>query len=383
MKKKIKLIIIQRICPHYRVPIFKEIAQRMDTILYYGKGSRTGANQNTKCIDGLPSKKLFTLSSQISTQRQEIYFCLFPFLIFHLFRDRPHVILTEGATNFINNIFVILYSSMTQTPVVWWDAGRNMNQKPSLHRRLVEPILIRLIKTSTACLGYGQNARDYFQSIGVIKDKIFIAQNTIDIESINQDLKMIKNDEIIKMKESLGLHGKRVILCVGALEKRKKLENLIEAYQKIKLKQSDVALLIIGDGQQKACLEKKVYEFKLEDVYFPGRITEGLGIYFLMSDLFVLPGWSTLAINQAMAYGLPVVTVPFGGPEHENVQEGTTGYIIKEDSITDLTEAMLKILKNDDLQRQMSQKAKELINSSVNLHNMVDNIESAVEEACH
>ena len=61
--RKIKVAISQRIIPHYRVPVFSELASRenIDLTVFYGRGFSTGSQVNAKSINGFFSKKLFTL----------------------------------------------------------------------------------------------------------------------------------------------------------------------------------------------------------------------------------------------------------------------------------------------------------------------------------
>lgn len=58
----IKIALIQQVCAHYRIPVFRRLAKDVGLILYYGEGQRTGANQNAKIITGFKTKRLFSIS---------------------------------------------------------------------------------------------------------------------------------------------------------------------------------------------------------------------------------------------------------------------------------------------------------------------------------
>jgi len=376
----IKVVLIQRVCPHYRVPIFKKLAQKVDLILYYGKGQKTGAVQNAKKIEGFKAKRLFTVAFNLKWGEKEYYISWFPFLIWSLIKDKPQVVITEGTTNIINNIFIIPYCKLVKIPIIWWDGGRDIRMVKSKIRMLIEPILRLLIKSSDIFIAYGKIAKEYIMSFGIPPEKIFIAQNTIDTSYIKEEISKY-NDEILrKEKERLNLQGKKIILYVGAIEKRKKIENLLIAFKKIKTQYSDVVLLIIGDGDYKKNIEDFIKTYQLRDVYLLGRITERVGLYFMLSDVVVLPGWSSLAVNQAMAYGKPVITVPYGGPEYELVEDGKTGYIVERDNIEQLSFAILRILKDDNLRKIMWSNARAKINQVANVENMIEKIYEAISK---
>ena len=376
----IKVGLIQRICPHYRVAVFRRLAEDIDLTLYYGKGQKVGANQNAKAIADFKNKYLFTIGFSLKWGIKNYYLSWFPFLLLHLFRDRPRVIITEGTTNIINNFFVIPYCRLTKTPVVWWDSGRNIRVPKSRLRKLFEPLVAYLIKQVDACITYGEIAQQYLISIGFPKERIFIAQNTIDISYVARDIQKYSAEVLKREREKLRLEDKKVILYVGAIERRKKIENLLISFKEIKTKYSQAALLIIGDGDYKDNIERFIKTRQIKDVYLLGRIVNKLGLYFLLCDILVLPGWNTLAINQAMAYGKPVITVPYGGPEYELVEEGKTGFIVERDNISQLFSAILKILNDDSLRKTMAINAQKRINNLANIDNMVKGIVKAVKE---
>ena len=57
-----------------------------------------------------------------------------------------------------------------------------------------------------------------------------------------------------------------------------------------------------------AGLRARVEDQRIEGVYFAGAVCDGVEAWFAAGDVFVLPGLGGLALNQAMALGLPVVS---------------------------------------------------------------------------
>ncbi|MGA2775283.1 MAG: glycosyltransferase family 4 protein [Candidatus Omnitrophota bacterium] len=375
----IKVASIVRICPHYRVSTFEHLAKHVDLTLYYGRGEKSGSNQNAKVIDGFKHKRLFTLTCSLHLKTKSYYLTWFPSLILHLIKNRPQVIISEGTTNIINNIPVYIFAKLARIPFVWGEAGRNMNLAKNKVRRVIEPILTFFMRQSDACIGYTEMSRQYFLSIGVPNERIFITYNTVDFgdsEETKKQYSSILNQE----KEKLSLTSKKIILYVGSIEKRKRLGILLKAFRQIKLEYKNVSLLIIGDGPEKSNIEAMVITEHIEDVHILGRIVERIGLYFMLSDVLVLPGSSSLAINQAMLYGKPVITVAYGGPEYEFIKDGESGFILKRGDDEELKEAILKVILNDNLRIKMGETALSLIKKT-NVESMVDNIIRAIHYA--
>lgn len=379
---KLKVALIQLVCPHYRIPFFKRFAEKVDLTLFYGKGEKKGSWQNAKNIDGFPHKKLFSISLKFHIGDFPVRLVWFPTLLFHIYKRKPEVIISEGFTNIANNVFTWVYCKIFSDPWMIWDSGRRRRRgKPmSLFRKLIEPLNIFLLKQAKAIIAYGSIAKDYFLSLGISPKKIFIAQNTIDVETCFKEAERVKaNPSIIKeVRRKLNLNGKKVILYVGALEKRKKVENLITVFNELKKEIRNISLIIIGDGPYKETLFNLVQKRNIKDCLFLGKIIKGVGAYFVLSDIFVQPGWNSLATIEGMAYGKSVITVPYGGPEYEVVDNGKTGFIVERDNLIQLKKFIRKLITDEELRKQMGRLARARA-KIFNLDNMVEGFLEAIK----
>jgi glycosyltransferase involved in cell wall biosynthesis len=383
--KKHKVIIVQRTCPHYMVPIYQRIAQlsNVDLLVYYGyyMNKRYEKLKNTEVITEFKNKKLFTISFPIKLRNQIFPVFIFPTLLPHLFKDKPNVIICEGEANLINDFIIFVYSKVKQIPYIWWSLGRIRANKPSILRKSLNPLIRFLLNHSSAILGYSSFTKNFYsQEYKIKKDKIFVAYNCVDTDKVKTNIEKFK-PFIQKEKEKLGLINKKIILFVGSFSTEKKIENLILAYELIKKEQPNVALLLVGDGETKKKMESLVKEKQLTDVIFVGRKIEDVSLYFLIGDVFVLPGEGGLAINEAMIHGLPIVTVPADGTELDMVIEGKNGYIVEKNNILELAKAVVKILGDDSLRSQMSIVSKELVNTKFNMNNMLANLSLCIKYA--
>jgi glycosyltransferase involved in cell wall biosynthesis len=357
------------------VPLLQRLSNSddIDLILYYGRSSRDKNNRlkNANNIEGFKNKKLLTFYCQFRLRGQFFPIFFNPTLPFHLLKDKPDVIICEGESNLPNNLLAVAYAKITRTPYVWWGLGRVRSNKPSVFRKLFHPLIKYMLKNATAILAYSTFAKEFYSSYGINENKIFIAYNCVDTEKVTVDIEKY-TPFVKKEKEKLGLDDKTIMLFVGSFSKEKKIENLILAYQQVKNQYPNTALLLVGDGEVKQEIENLVKEQNLKDVIFTGRKIEDVSLYFLLGDIFVLPGEGGLAINQAMIHELPIVTVPADGTELDMVINGKNGYIVENNDIDALAEAIIQILTNDVLRKKMTQSSRILVEERFNIKNMIN-----------
>jgi phosphatidylinositol alpha-mannosyltransferase len=112
--------------------------------------------------------------------------------------------------------------------------------------------------------------------------------------------------------------GKRNILFVGRMEKRKGLAYLLRAYPHVKREMPDTRLLIVGDGRLRDGYERYVRKSGLEDVVFVGRVSdEDLPRYYHTAEVCCFPNTGNesqgYVLLEAMASGKPVVASNIDG----------------------------------------------------------------------
>ena len=114
--------------------------------------------------------------------------------------------------------------------------------------------------------------------------------------------------------------------------------------------------IVGGEPTQKYLALKR--RLDLDNVHFIGfRSKEELKEYYMAADLFVLPTrediWG-LVINEAMAYGLPVVTTDNCIAGLELVKDYENGFIVPVEDERVLANKINKILTDDDLRGKMA-----------------------------
>jgi glycosyltransferase involved in cell wall biosynthesis len=129
-------------------------------------------------------------------------------------------------------------------------------------------------------------------------------------------------------------------------------------------------------------LRSLVKEEKMEDhISVLGYISDAeIPAFFNEADIFFLPGTGGLAVNEAMAYGLTVITTIADGTVLDLVYEGKNGYYLKDiPDFDNLYEVCKKALQNSKSHlREMGNASRQIVMEKASLSNMVSNFEKAV-----
>ncbi len=148
-----------------------------------------------------------------------------------------------------------------------------------------------------------------------------------------------------------------MLLYAGRLAPEKNLDVLTNAYSQVKRYYPHTKLVIAGDGP----LASKLMQEAPHGVIFTGKLSEEeLAVYYASGDIFTFPSTSETYGNvvlEAMASGLPVVA-PMCGGIGENLQPGINGLDFRPHNSQDMAKAIIKLIEDEELQRQMRQNAR-------------------------
>ncbi len=373
----IKVLIIQRVMLHYRIDLIGRIADLpgTDMALIHGKSIKKSKFVN---YEGKAKFKHIQLAT-ISHSSNNKHLVAFPFLIFHLIKQRPDVIVTEGESNMLNNIMIYIYSLFSRVKLIWWGLGLIPGYKESLFQRLYRPLMIKFLKRSSYIIGYSSYSKEYYSNF-INSDKILIAHNCLDNEKIDNEISEFRNSVKV-VKSQYNLNDKFVIIYVGGLQKTKGVDRLIKAYGIIKKKYPETALLIVGESEGKQELQSIIDELKINDIHFTGKQIEEISKYFLSANLFVLPGLGGLSIYHAMVHSLPVISASADGTEKDLIREGFNGYILTNDDIDELVNKIEIFLKNKELSIYMGLNSRKIVDEEINIQKMVSVFQKAIEKS--
>ncbi len=149
------------------------------------------------------------------------------------------------------------------------------------------------------------------------------------------------------------------LLFVGKMGCRKGEQDLIHALQQVVRTTPEIRLDMLGqlsDSIESLCRESglRPYIDQLGPVSLERRIE-----FFQRADIFVLPTYAEalpIAVLEAMASGLPVVTTPVGGIP-ELLDDGREGYLVRPGDIDSIADRIARLVRDPEQRRQMGRLA--------------------------
>lgn len=150
-------------------------------------------------------------------------------------------------------------------------------------------------------------------------------------------------------------------ICVGTIAeftKNKGFDFLLDALKSLKIQ--NFKLAIIGDGEEKERIEKRIEDENLKEKVTICGFVPHAAKHIKAFDIFVLPSLKEglpYTILEAMNAGVPVVASSVGGiPDLIEHEKG--GFLTTPKSSASLAENLKKLIENEKLRKQFSRTSK-------------------------
>ena len=219
--------------------------------------------------------------------------------------------------------------------------------------------LVRFVKKHLLCAAVGhfttcKEHEKYLVSLGIPQNKIWKYPFTSVREAdIKRAQALIASDKEM-LRNKLSMSEERIVLAVGQFIHRKGFDVLLEAAKGLG---KNVGVYIVGGEPTEEYLAIQA-KYNLKNVHFVGfKTKDELIEYYTASDIFVMPTrediWG-LVVNEAMSYGLPVVSSDKCIAALEMVSNGINGYIVPVDDSDKLLDKINKVLNNNALREDMA-----------------------------
>jgi glycosyltransferase involved in cell wall biosynthesis len=172
-----------------------------------------------------------------------------------------------------------------------------------------------------------------------------------------------------------GAHGKILVGNLANLraDGYKNQVMLVRAARRVLNEEPNVKFLLVGyHSAYTDTVQAETARLGLiEDVHTPGRI----------DDLNLLAGWDisvncshteglSNAVQECMAYGLPTVATAVGG-NPELVEDGKTGLLVPDDDDAALAEAILRLIRDEQLRKSLGGAARRRMQEHHNWDNIL------------
>ncbi|HIF02790.1 MAG TPA: glycosyltransferase [Nitrospinaceae bacterium] len=186
-----------------------------------------------------------------------------------------------------------------------------------------------------------------------------------------------------KIKEKMGFQNKRVVMFLGTPRPHKGLDDLLEAFKKIKA--SNLKLVIIGVENQQKFLNKVDLSIRESVVVLPKTPFQKLPELLSIADIIAIPqrqtsdsvGQIPARLFDAMSMAKPIIATRVSDiPE---VLDGC-GYLVDPNNPSQLVNTIQYILNNSDEARVKGDAARERCRKKYDIHNLESGLSGLIEQ---
>ena len=325
--------------PHYRIPIYDYLSKYLARYGFRFMVTSDGIQAGTPDSIEFPyvPMHLSTLSIARLINRQKIDIVIDFMGLKHRYLFPTYLIAK-----------VIMGRKM-----IYWGQGRDLidpKRKIKNFAYAVEQAMC------SAIILYAEHLKKYLPKH--FQKKVFIAKNTLHLTYKGLPPGVTRENVLAEY----GIKTKKNIICVGRMQKRKRLDRLAEAL--IHMNRPDVGLILVGPDPDRVL--KKIGGdniFKLGPLYGDKK-------YDLLSsaDVYCLPGAVGLSIVDAFYCGLPFVTEE--GDESAEImylKDGMNGFVVPRADIPMLSQKLVLLLDDEELRKRFSDAAKQEIKENGNM----------------
>ena len=245
------------------------------------------------------------------------------------------------AQSFGSGVPALLSDRLLKIPYLIYGRGSDV-YLPGWFTKLTAKLIL---KNASAVIALTKHMKEAMQAI--YSRDVIIVPNGINL------------NEVAEREAEGGNPGKK-ILFVGRLHPVKGTQYLLGAMSIVHRELPEAKLILVGDGEEREHLETLTDNLGIREcVEFAGRVPhERVEGYMNQAEVFVLSSLSEgfpVTILEAMACGLPVVATRVGGVP-DIIEDGANGYLIDTMNQEQMAEALLKLLRDEELRKGISEK---------------------------
>ncbi|MGD2026700.1 MAG: glycosyltransferase family 4 protein [Anaerolineales bacterium] len=357
-----KLAFQQRVLPVYRVPFFDQLALACTGGFSLFAG-QPRSSEAIRVADEL-QHGLLAHAENRHVLGGRFYLCYQPGIVSWLEEWQPNVLVVEANSRYPNTLDALEWMHARSRPVLGWGLGALQLSGPLgwIRRRMRENFLFQL----DGVIAYSERGAAEYRAMGIAPERVFVAHNA----AVHRPdtAPPARPDEI----------ERAVVLFVGRLQARKRLDLLFLACAALP-EEMRPEVIIVGDGPARGEFETYAKQTYPRARFVGAKHGPELTPYYARADLFVLPGTGGLAVQQAMAQGLPVIVAQGDGTQEDLVRTGN-GWLLPPDDLNSLAARLLEALSDPGRLRKMGAESHRITVEEINLEQMAAKFVGAINQ---
>ncbi len=282
------------------------------------------------------------------------------------------ILMTCGHEGLVGRVLRILFDSQYLVVV----HGSEILQLEN--RKMLGWLATKVFTGAEMVVANSNYTRELLASVEVPSEKIIVVNPPIDLDGYDEGI------DTAFVREKYALTGKRVILTVGRLVKRKGYKEVVEVLAQSKVAYPDLVYVLVGDGECRKELECLISSYGLWDrVRMTGAVSHTeLQQLYKLCEIFITPSHEVngdvegfgIALLEAGVFSKPVIAGRSGGVE-DAVVDWETGLLVNPHNVEDIKQKLHLLLEDRGLRGRLGRNGRDRVVRQFGLRKQSERLE--------
>ncbi len=376
------VVVLQRILPHYRLPIFERLRERESGLrVVYGQSAVGEAMKSLQRpeLDWLEKVSNYYLSTRSLAYATNLWGRI----------PKDSVVLVNAELGNLNLPVLFAFRRLLGLRIVLWTFGYDPALGFDPSARSKDRMRRWMYENADATVFYWEQGKREIENVIGKRDSFFVAPNTLDTDAEVAIRAVFASRPREELLQKAGLNEGRHFCFVGRLIADKEVDRLLTAWKAVEAARDDAHLSVVGDGPELPALRDLAIRLDLRRCTFMGAITdrERVGLLLYLSDALVMPGRLGLSVVHAFCYGTPVVSqlkgLHFHGEGVGYLTDGANGFLVPDGDVVALSSRVIEICRDRETRERLRRGATGTIEQRASISLMIDGLQRGIQHASH
>jgi glycosyltransferase involved in cell wall biosynthesis len=274
-------------------------------------------------------------------------------------------VLVIGGWSLLATQLAILWARLHDVPYLMISENHLLERRRAWVRGVKSVVLRAVIPPADGHLVTGTLAREHARRYGARPELVTVFPNTVDVKGYRLAAERLR-ERRGEIRRALWIPDDAlVVTTVGRLIRAKGVDELLEAVALARsLTSRTLHLLLVGTGELRRELTRGAGVRELPVTFAGFRQGEALLECFAAADVFALfsrrEPWGVV-VNEAAAFGLPLVLTEEVGASADLLRPGENGELVRSGDVDGQARAIARLADDDELRARFGGRSVELV----------------------